>query len=392
MINDNDKYFFDCGYTSLNHIGEELCGDKVEIIKTENTTTMVLADGLGSGVKANILATLTSKILGTMLSEGISIEECVDTIIYTLPICKVRNVAYSTFSIVQIYNNKAILIQYDNPKTLVFRDGEELKYEYKSRNIAGKLVYETEIDLLPGDAIFMSSDGVIHAGVGKFFNFGWELKDVATHITNYYKDYYTAKSLSMLVADACNDLYDSKPGDDTTIGVVKVRDKNEVSLMIGPPVDSTLDKEIVSKFLSYPGYKIVSGGTTSQIVSRYLNQPIITNLNYFDKKIPPTAHMRGIDLVTEGCLTLESVVNMLKKVNKCNCLDYSFADKNDGASLLVRFLLEKASVVHLVIGRALNPAHQKFDFPVNYNGKIELIEELKNELIKFNRSVTVDYF
>lgn len=386
------KYFYDCGYTSLNHTGEILCGDKVEIVRTNDSCTMVLADGLGSGVKANILATLTSKILCTMLSQGVSIEECVDTIMYTLPVCKVRNIAYSTFSIVQIIDNKAILIQYDNPRTKVFRNGEVLDYPYTSRKIMDKKVFESVIDLVPGDAIFMYSDGVIHAGVGKFFNFGWEMEEVVRHTEIFYKDYYTAKSLSMLVADACNDLYDSKPGDDTTIGVIKVRLAEETSLMIGPPVDKTLDNEMVKKFLEYPGYKIVSGGTTSQVVSKYLDSPIITNLDYFSKDIPPTAVISGIDLVTEGSLTLFKVVDILKKINKEDCLDYTFADNKDGASLLVRFLLEKASTVHLVIGRALNPAHQKFDFPINFNGKLELVNDLKAQLIKFGRSVTIEYF
>jgi len=386
------RYFYDCGYTSLNHVGETLCGDKVEIIRNEDACTMVLADGLGSGVKANILATLTSKILGTMLSKGVSIEECVDTIMYTLPVCKIRNIAYSTFSIVQIVGSKAILIQYDNPKTKVFRKGELLEYSYSSRIILDKKVYESEIDLEPGDAIFMYSDGVIHAGVGKFFNFGWEMTEVVKHTEIFYKDYYTAKSLSMLVADACNDLYDNKPGDDTTVSVVKFKEYSETSLMIGPPVDTSFDNEMVMKFLSYPGYKIVSGGTTSQVVSKYLNTDIITNLEYFKKDIPPTAKMQGIDLVTEGSLTLLKVVSILNKINKKDCLDYTFADDNDGASLLVRFLLEKASTIHLIVGRALNPAHQKFNFPVNYNSKLELVNALREELIKFGRTVTIDYF
>ena len=386
------KFFYDCSYTSLNHVGETLCGDKVEIVKTDKACTMVLADGLGSGVKANILATLTSKILGTMLSEGVSIDECVDTIIYTLPVCKVRNIAYSTFSIVQIIGNKAILIQYDNPRTKVFRNGENFDYPYTSRLITNKKVFESVIELEPGDAIFMYSDGVIHAGVGKFFNFGWEMEEVVRHTEIFYKDYYTAKSLSMLVADACNDLYDNKPGDDTTVAVVKVRLSAETSLIIGPPVDKSQDYEFVKKFLSYPGYKIVSGGTTCQVVSKYLNSKIETNLNYYCKEIPPTAKMKGIDLVTEGSLTLFRVVEILKRINEKDCLDYTFADSKDGASLLVRFLLEKASTIHLVIGRALNPAHQKYDFPINFNEKLELVTSLKNELIKFGRTVTIEYY
>ena len=116
----------DIGYKSINHYGEQLCGDHVDVIEqNENSTVIVLADGLGSGVKASILSTLTSKIISTMVAEGLSVEECVKTIAATLPICSVRGVAYSTFTIIHLINNNtAELIQYDNPKIIFLRDGK----------------------------------------------------------------------------------------------------------------------------------------------------------------------------------------------------------------------------------------------------------------------------
>ena len=99
----------DIGYKSINHYGEELCGDHVDIVEeSENSTVIVLADGLGSGVKASILSTLTSKIISTMMAAGLSIEDCVSTIAATLPVCSVRGVAYSTFTIMHIVNNDTV--------------------------------------------------------------------------------------------------------------------------------------------------------------------------------------------------------------------------------------------------------------------------------------------
>ncbi len=386
------ELFYDSLYTSLNHKGEELCGDKVEIIKTPNSITMVLADGLGSGVKANILATLTSKIVCTMLSNGVSIEECMNTIMKTLPVCKVRHVAYSTFSIAQIIDNQCILIQYDNPRTLVFRNGVNYDYPYIVRKIDGKEIIESHFEIKPEDSIFLFSDGVIHAGVGKFFNFGWTLDEVKKHIEIFYKDNYNAKALSSLVAKACNDLYDSEPGDDTSVGVVKIKEKEIVSLMIGPPVDMSLDDEMCEKFLSTKGYHITCGGSTAHVVSRYLKTDIITNIEYHDIDIPPTAYMDGIDLVTEGVLTLHKVHALLKELNDVGCIDYDYSNKLDGASLIIKFLLEKSTTINFFIGRALNPAHQKYDFPINFNSKFQMIQEIMDELKKFGRDVFVNYF
>ena len=120
----------DIGYKSINHAGEQLCGDHVEVVEQEDgSTVIVLADGLGSGVKASILSTLTSKIISTMLAAGLSIEECVETIAATLPVCSVRGVAYSTFTIIRLIRNQtAELIQYDNPQVIVLRNGENWEY------------------------------------------------------------------------------------------------------------------------------------------------------------------------------------------------------------------------------------------------------------------------
>ena len=129
----------DVAYKSLNKYTEILCGDKVELLQTADSNIMILADGMGSGVKANILSTLTSKILGTMFLNGATLEECVDTISETLPICQVRQVAYSTFSILQVYHNgDAYLVEYDNPGCIFIRDGRLMEIPRNVCVIQGK--------------------------------------------------------------------------------------------------------------------------------------------------------------------------------------------------------------------------------------------------------------
>ena len=171
----------DVAWKSLNKYKEELCGDKVEIVKTKDSDIVVLADGMGSGVKANILSTLTSKILATMLYEGAGIEACVDTIAKTLPICQERKVAYATFSILQIFHNgEAYLVEYDNPDCVFIRDGKIIKYPYETREIEGKKVHEYRFKVQKNDCFVLMSDGVIYAGAGESLDLqGWTWENMA---------------------------------------------------------------------------------------------------------------------------------------------------------------------------------------------------------------------
>ena len=175
---------------------------------SENSQVIVLADGLGSGVKASILSTLTSKIISTMMAEGLSLEDCVETIAATLPICSVRGVAYSTFTIVHVVENKtAEIIEFDNPQVIALRDGANYLYKRTELNIGGKKVYKSFIELKDGDVFIVMSDGCPHAGLGIKYNFGWRREDIITFMLPYVYCGYTAKTLSTILVDECNRLY-----------------------------------------------------------------------------------------------------------------------------------------------------------------------------------------
>ena len=214
----------DVAWRSLNKYQEELCGDKVEILKTGDSDIVILADGMGSGVKANILATLTSKILGTMLREGAAIESCVETIARTLPVCKVRKVAYATFSILQIFHSgQAYLAEFDNPSCVFIRDGKILDYPYKVREIEGKKIHEYRFQVKKNDCFVLMSDGVIYAGAGSILNMqGWTWEAMAEYTLKCTKKTLSASRLAVLLSQACDELYEERPGDDTTIAVARV--------------------------------------------------------------------------------------------------------------------------------------------------------------------------
>ncbi len=233
----------DVSWRSLNKHNEELCGDKVEVLKKDDADIVILADGMGSGVKANILATLTSKILGTMFLEGATIELAVETIAKTLPICSERKVAYSTFSILQISRDgKGYLVEFDNPSCVFVRDGKIVNYPYKERNIEGKVIHEYRFDVKVNDCFVLMSDGVIWAGAGELMNYGWTWKEMSEYTLRCTKETMSASRLAALLSDACNDLYQQHPGDDTTISVTRIVERKIINIFTGPPKNKEDDE------------------------------------------------------------------------------------------------------------------------------------------------------
>lgn len=384
----------DIGYKSINHYGEQLCGDHVDIVEQdENSTVIVLADGLGSGVKASILSTLTSKIISTMMAQGLLLEDCVETIAATLPICSVRGVAYSTFTIINLKNNEtADLIQYDNPKVILFRNGANYDYPTTEMNIGGKKILSSSIKLCENDIFVAMSDGCPHAGIGSAFNFGWKREDIIEFLEPLSIVGYTSKTLSTILVDECNKLYGERPGDDATACVVRIRKREPMNLLFGPPSNRDDCDRMMSLFFSKNGKHIVCGGTTSSIAAKFLGKPLKASINFERSDVPPIAEIEGVDLVTEGVITVNKVVEYAKDYLKNNESYEQWSYKRDGASLIARMLFEEATDINFFVGRAINPAHQNPDLPINFSIKMNLVEELSKCLKQMGKRIKVSYF
>ncbi len=384
----------DIGYKSVNHYGEQLCGDHVDIVEQDETSkVIVLADGLGSGVKASILSTLTSKIISTMMAEGLPLEECVSTIAATLPICSVRGVAYSTFTIIHIINNEtAELIQYDNPHIILIRNEKNYDYPKTETNIGGKKIYKSVIKLCENDIFIAMSDGCPHAGIGVAYNFGWKREDIAEFMEGLSPVGYTAKTLSTILVDECNKLYGGKPGDDATACVVRVRRRVPMNMLFGPPSNRDDCDRMMALFFSKEGKHIICGGTTSSIAAKYLHKPIKASLSFERSDVPPIAEIEGVDLVTEGVITVNKVLEYARDYLKDNESYEQWSFKKDGASLISRLLFEEATDINFYVGRAVNPAHQNPDLPINFNIKMNLVQELSECLKKMGKRIKVSYF
>jgi hypothetical protein len=384
----------DIGYKSINHYGEQLCGDHVDIVEpNDNSTVIVLSDGLGSGVKACILSTLTSKIISTMMAEGIPLEDCVETIAATLPVCSVRGVAYATFTIIHLLNNEtAELIQYDNPQIIVIRDEKIWDYPKKEMTIGEKTIYKSIITLQENDIFIAMSDGCPHAGIGSTYNFGWKREEIASFMEMLAPAGYTAKTLSTMLVDECNKLYDDKPGDDTTACVVRIRKREPMNILFGPPSNRDDADRMMALFFSKRGKHIVCGGTTSSIAAKYLGKPVEASLDFANSDLPPIAKIEGVDLVTEGVITVNRVLEYARDYlgeNK-NYEHWSF--ERDGASLISRMLFEEATDINFYVGKAINPAHQNPDLPINFSIKMNLVDELSKCLRQMGKKIKVSYF
>ncbi len=385
----------DIGYYSLNHYGEQLCGDNVRVAHTEdnNEEIVVLADGLGSGVKANILSTLTSTIISTMFASGMNLDDTVKTVIDTLPICSERKIAYSTFSILRIIDNrKAQLINYDNPDIIMMRDGKNYPLDLTYSEIAGKKLSRTEVDIQENDVFILMSDGVEHAGVGISYNFGWEHKDIINFVSQYMPAGFTAKTLTTVLINETNRLYDSKCGDDATVCTVRIRKREPVNLIIGPPSNRGDANKMMALFFAKEGKHIVCGGTTSTIAAKYLHEELYPDIDYPDHEIPPTATLKGCDLVTEGVVTINRVLQYAQNYLDDNSSYEKWCYKLDGASRIARMLFEDATDINFFVGRAVNPAHQNSALPINFTIKMQLVKELSECLQKMGKKIIVSYF
>lgn len=380
------KLHAEVGLAHLSKVGEELCGDNVDIVRTPEATIIVMSDGLGSGVKANILATLTTKIASVMLKRGIPLEDVVNTIAETLPVCRQRKIAYSTLHIIKITpEGQVTVVEFDCPATFLFRNGRVIEFPTHEKIVSGKTIREGELWLQEDDILVAVTDGVIHAGIGGLLKLGWGWPGVASQIEsecNYNSD---AEKIGQDLIDCCEGYYVGRPGDDSTALVIKMRYPQQLTLFTGPPADMSLDEQLVQRLLSQPGKKVVSGGTTAQIVSRITNCPLKVDLTYHDPQIPPIGYLDGIDLVTEGVLTLNATIDRLTDTRNLRS-----STKQDGATLLAK-LLNNADSIKVFAGLAVNPAHHNPCFPMQMNIKAQVLGKLKNVLEQKGKEIIIEW-
>ena len=391
-----ESLYADIGYQSLTKHGQIVCGDHIEKIqRPDGSVVLVLADGLGSGVKACILSTLTSTIISRMVAADLAIPYCVRAIAEALPVCSVRKLAYSTFTIISISpTGKALIVQYDNPGIALIRNGEEVPISFTQRNIDEKIIESAAIQLQKGDVLLAFTDGAENAGVapGMSYAYKWGRDNIIRYMEPMCAGGYSAKTLNTMLLNECFERYEGMPGDDTTALTVYMRTREQVNLLVGPPANVEDNEKMMSLFFSKGGKHIVCGGTTSRIASEYLDKPLVTSAEFGDDDIPPMGSIEGVDLVTEGILTINRVLDYAKDYLRDNETYSRWCYKRDGASLLARMLFEEATDINFFVGRAVNPAHQTAELAISFEIKMRLIRELADCLKEMGKTIRVNYF
>ena len=302
-------------------------------------------------------------------------------------------VAYSTFTIIRLIDNReAEIIEYDNPAVILLRDGKNCEFPKTALSIGGKTIYKSRIPLRENDIFVAMSDGCIHAGVGMELNFGWERGDIIEFLETLYDVGFTAKTLTTILLDECYKLYGGQPGDDTTACVVRIRRREPMNLLFGPPANRDDCNKMLSLFFSKEGKHIICGGTTSSIAAEYLHKRVVPKLDYLDPEVPPIAEIEGVDLVTEGVITINKVLSYAKDYLEDNESYTQWSYKKDGASQIARLLFEEATDINFYVGRAINPAHQNPNLPINFSIKMQLVSELSDCLRRMGKRIKVSYF
>jgi len=351
----------------------------------------VLSDGLGSGIKANILSCMTATMLLKFISnDQIPIRQAAEIVMNSLPVCKVRHISYSTFSAIDCDDDgNAKIVEEGNPDFIWLRDGEVLEPSYEiiqSKTFKNRRMKVYKIKLKLGDRLIFCSDGVTQSGLGGGrLKLGLRREGLIVLLKDKLAENPEISSSELaayIVNQARNIETDRNPKDDISACVLYFREPREALVFTGPPYHQQKDKEYAEMFWKFKGKKAISGGTTANLISRELNIPIKMDTTISVGKLPGISYMEGIDLVTEGILTLTKTLEYLEN---------GTLDIDNAAGKLVKFLLD-SDCIKFLVGAKLNQAHYDPALPIEIEIRKNIIKKMAQVLQdKYFKKVNVQY-
>lgn len=390
--------FVDIDYAQVFKNGQMIGGDVCLLSRRESDKRILctLSDGLGSGVKANVLANLTATMAQKYMLSSIDIRRSAGIIMNTLPVCSERKISYSTFTLLDVSQKGVVrIVEYDNPGCLLFRNNTYTRIDMDSFDLPERIAFKKDIirygtiELKLGDRLIIFSDGVSQSGMGSTsFPLGWRRPDIISFIENILRKepQVSSRRLAGLITGEAlkNDIYRAK--DDITCSVVNYRHPRNTLVASGPPFDPASDKVLTDRISSFAGNTIIAGGTTASIVARESKKSLTVDMKTRTREIPPSARLDGVTLVTEGMLTLSHCASLIEE------RDETMINKGqDAASRLARLLLESDRVQFLV-GTKINEAHQNPDMPIDLGIRRTLVKRLIRALEQnYVKETTLEY-
>lgn len=406
----------DYSIKQFNKQGKILCGDSIDVFEDENSKIFVLSDGLGSGVKANISSTYTKIILSKFLMNNVPLEQSVRVLKNILPTCRERQISYSTFTVIQIFNDLRVrIIEYDNPLVFYFKHQKLKQYKRKHIVCEDKDIYISDFKIEADDFLVLASDGLVQAGRGKLLKDGWGWDKVALFLEQVIQVHPSCENIAQSLIHYAKHIENGELSDDVSILIVNPRMENVLNVAIGPAVNENYDREYVDKFFSLDGEKIICGGSTAKMFAKVLNKEIETEQTQTINNIPAKSYMDGVDLVTEGVLTLDKTlkwfdfthefefqyeyIKSLHDINKIYNIEANLMKKNIKNIKLAKrkasnpveeliFSLKKADKINLFLGKASNENHKKIDI----SPKTDIITGLIDKLENLNKQIQIYSF
>lgn len=361
------------------------CGDWVAFDRSPVATTLVLCDGLGSGIKANIAANMCASRLLEALRTGASLRQAFGNLVKNMIRVRGTDMPYACFVVIRIlHDGQATVLAYEMPEPLFITASHATPLPQRTRTVENALIGESHLQLAPGDAIMVFSDGVTQSGLGLSQRLGWRVEGVQQYLGELLSQRRPLRDLAQAVHDRARELWEGVGGDDVTVATVLARTGKTLNIFTGPPSAKAQDRPVVSRFLRMEGWKVVAGSTTAEIVAAFLDRELEVQQDVASQLAPPRYYLDGIDLVTEGAITLNQVYNILEEAP-------DELEEETGVTELYR-LLHDADRINFIVGVARNPAHGDIIF--RQRGlltRTNIVPLLVEKLQHLGKLVTVEY-
>lgn len=389
IIKDLKQKFIEIRTNQKSKKNNFVCGDRFITIRALKKTVFIICDGMGSGHQANISATLCASRIANSIKAGLSLYTICENVANSMNQARRKNIPYSTFTIVNILNDGQFTIySYEMPKSIIIENGFAYVLEPRYFRVGYEIVAEVSGRLNETDSFLVFTDGVSQAGLGSISSFGWDSQGVSNYANHLLNVGVSVNDLVPSIMQKVYQLNGNYYGDDTTIASLSCRNATCVNIFTGPPRDKSRDEEVVDYFLQQDGKKIVCGSSTADVLSRITGKEVSTQIATKSFVQPPTYNINGMDLVTEGAITLNQFYNLLES-------EYDIDDLSEDDSCVLKLynLIISADVVRFFVGTATNLAHANISFKqLGIMNRKSIVRHIEKRLQKMGKQVDIKYY